>query len=98
MSVKRYMDSKEIVPGRERPNLGYANVVRERHEGTSLRFRVFLSSTDRPVRLEVGEVVYLSRVFDDARDALRTYKIINSFNDFVIEEARTRLRPVGRRR
>ena len=92
MGIKRYIDSKEIMPGRERPNLGYLNLVRERTESLSLQFRLFLSSTDRPVKLEVGEVMYFSRVFDDARVARQIYEGIDNFSGFVEENDRVVVR------
>ncbi len=92
MQSIRYEASKEISPGREMPNLGCLNLMRER-DFSGLVFRVFASITEKPATIEVGESVFYPEKFRDARKAREIYDSITNVSDFMaVVNGRNRLR------
>ena len=70
------------MPGGDCHDFRFLNLVRERVNGRTLKFRLAVSKTERPAVMEIGDVIFYPETFDDAREAKRLYYSINSFHDF----------------
>ena len=73
-----YIDTKEIRPSRERPDLLFLNIIRDNGEG----IRIVATTSERPVSLELGIKYYPVKFGDNLERARKVFGPINSMFDY----------------
>ena len=86
-----YEDSKEIIPGRERQDLRYLGLIRERVSDV-LVLKILLSTTERPQNIVIGEAMYYPDSFSDVEKGRQVFRNISSVHDFNREVEASRKR------
>ncbi len=90
MRIMFYQESKEVTLGGDDYDVQHLHLVRERHPGSKLAFRIGLSKTGKSATFDSGDVKFHPETFYDARKARKIYDSISSSYGFAmaVEEFR----------